>query len=225
MSLLAMKYGKIFFQFIILFLFFGGMFIGCKSRENNQLSNPFALSRQTAPPPATFSHQASYLGQTPSAYVPQLPATTYPSGNNNSIPTNTPLPTGTIPSSTIPAAPTTAVPNGNYGSINNSSGATLFQTSAVTPSQTTENDWMVAETTTSNHFTAIAATGETAFQNLESKSHSVTTVDTSGIVTTSVAEPETWAVSSSPLMTQIVDDSVPQTVSAEPNSVYAGKYQ
>ncbi|MDR2440996.1 MAG: hypothetical protein LBE12_16675 [Planctomycetaceae bacterium] len=225
LGLLVMKYSKIFFQCVILFLFFSGIFLGCKSRENNQPSNPFALSRQTAPPPATFSHQAAYLGQMPSAYVPQLPATTYPSGNNNSIPANVPLPAGTIPPSSTPVTPSTTLPNGNYGSINNSGNATLFQTSATTPSPVTENDWTVAETSMPDYFTTIAATGETAFQNLESKSHSVTTVDTSGIVTTSIAEPETWTVSSSPLMTQIVDDSVPQTVSAEPNSVYAGKYQ
>ncbi|MDR2117419.1 MAG: hypothetical protein LBP87_13670 [Planctomycetaceae bacterium] len=243
-----MKYGKNFFRFIILFLFFSGLFIGCKSHENNHPSNPFALSRQTAPPPATFSHQAAYLGQMPSAYVPQLPAATYPSGNNNSnlnsIPTNTPLPNGTTPNgtgtispSTAPAAPTTTVPNGNYGSISNSGGATLFQTSATIPttttttttsatSPTTENGWTVSETLTSDNSPAIAATGETAFQNLESKSHSVTTVNTAGIVTTSISEPETWTVSSSPQMTQIVDDSpVPQPVTAEPKSVYAGKYQ
>jgi hypothetical protein len=221
-----MKYGRTFLQFVILTLFFSGLFVGCKSRENNQLSNPFALNRQTAPPPATFSHQAAYLGQTPSTYVPQLPATTYPAGNNNTIPANVPLPSGTIPPSATPAV---TVPNGNYGSINDSgNGATLFQTSATTatiPSVTPESDWTVNETSTPNSPIAIAATGETVFQNLESKSLSAKTVDPSGVVTTSIAEPETWAVSSSQLMTQIIDDSTPQTVPAEPKSVYAGKYQ
>ncbi|MDR1140184.1 MAG: hypothetical protein LBL62_00730, partial [Planctomycetaceae bacterium] len=125
--------------------------------------------------------------------------------------------------------PTTTVPNGSYGSINNSSnGATLFQTSATTtttPPTTPENNWAVSETSTPDSPAAIAATVETAFQNLESKSHSAKTVDTSGVVTTSVAEPESWTVSSSQLMTQIVDDSTPQPVPAEPKSVYAGKYQ
>ncbi|MDR3199770.1 MAG: hypothetical protein LBU34_18035 [Planctomycetaceae bacterium] len=224
-----MKYGKIFLQFVVLSLFFNGLFAGCKTRENNQLSNPFALNRQTAPPPATFSHQASYLGQMPSAYVPQLPATTYPSGNNTPTPANVPSPAGTIPPSVTPAAPAVTAPNGSYGSINNSSGATLFQTSATVPAPTTENNWTAGETSTPDNSAVIAAviaaTGETVFQNLESKSHSVTTVDTSGIVTTGVAEPETRAVSSSPQMTQIIDDSTPQAVSTEPNSVYAGKYQ
>jgi hypothetical protein len=225
-----MKYNKIlfcFFQFIVLTLFFSGLLVGCKSNDKNQPSNPFALNRQTAPPPATFSHQAAYLGQMPSAYVPQLPATTYPAGNgnNNSIPANVPLPNGTAPAPITPNNP--AVPNGSYGSINNSVGATLFHTSATTPSNktVTENDWTTPETSVPDVPITIAATGETAFQNLESKSNSVTTVDNTGVTTISVAEPENWAVSSSPLMTQIVDDSAPKPVSAEPTSVYAGKYQ
>ncbi|MDR0336168.1 MAG: hypothetical protein LBI18_03660 [Planctomycetaceae bacterium] len=237
-----MKNGTRLFRFMILVFFFGVLFVGCKSRENNQLSNPFALHRQTAPPPATFSHQAAYLGQTPSTYVPQLPATTYPAGHDQSIPANVPLPSGTVPSSPVPAA---TAPSGSYGSINNSGGATLFPTSATLPtaaivpetipSTTTENGWTVGDTTAANTITTnatttdipadIAATGETIFQNLESKSHLAKTVDTSGVVSISVAEPETWAVSSSQLMTQIVDDSAPQSVPAESQSVYAGKYQ
>jgi hypothetical protein len=160
----------------------------------------------------------------PSAYVPQLPATTYPAGNNNSIPANVPLPNGTTPTPTIPNNP--AVPSGGYGSISNSAGATLFHTSAITPSdKTTENDWTTPENSVPDVPITIAATGETAFQNLESKSNSVTTVDNTGVTTISVAEPENRAVSSSPLMTQIVDDSAPEPVLAEPKSIYAGKYQ
>jgi hypothetical protein len=219
-----MKYGKIFFQLVVLTLFFSGLFVGCQIHEKNQPSNPFALNRQTAPPPATFSHQAAYLGQMPSAYVPQIPATTYPAGNNNSIPANVPLPNGITPAPITPN--NTAVPNNNYGSINNSVGATLFQTSATIPSdKTIENNWTPAETSVPNVPITIAATGETAFQNLESKSNSVTTVNNTGVTTISVAEPENWAVSSAPLMTQIADDSAPEPVSAEPKSVYAGKYQ
>ncbi|MDR1963935.1 MAG: hypothetical protein LBQ50_09175 [Planctomycetaceae bacterium] len=216
-----MKHGKTIFQFVVLMLFLGGLFLGCKSRTSNQPSNPFALNRQTAPPPATFSHQAAYLGQMPSAYVPQLPAATYPAGTGDSIPANRQLPAGTAP-----AVPNNTVPNGNYGSINNSGGATLFQTSATIPATVTENDWTATETTLPNNIPiAISATGETVFQNLESKSHSVTTIDNTGIIKTTVAEPETFAVSSSQLVTPIVGDSVPETAPAQPNSVYAGKYQ
>jgi hypothetical protein len=222
-----MKYGKIFFQFfqlIVLTLFFGVLLVGCKSSDKNQPSNPFALNRQTAPPPATFSHQAAYLGQMPNTYVPQIPATTYPAGNNNSTPANVPLPNGTTPTPITPDK--TTVPNNGYGSINNSAGATLFQTSATIPSdKTIENNWTTAETSVPNIPIAIAATGETAFQNLESKGNSVTTVNNTGVTTIRVAEPENWAVSSSPLMTPIVDDSAPEPVLTEPKSVYAGKYQ
>ncbi len=76
---------------------------GCKSRGGSQPSNPFALDRQTAPPPATYSAQASYLGQTPGAvYSPQTPATPAtpynptPTSTPATIPNNAPLPSGAV---------------------------------------------------------------------------------------------------------------------------------
>jgi hypothetical protein len=229
-----MKNSKTFFSVVILLLLFNSLMIGCQSSGTKQPSNPFAMNRQTAPPPATFSHQSQFLGQSPSVYLPQLPAATYPSPGTaapNSIPMNVPLPSGTTP------APTNSVtPNGSYGSIYNSGNATLFQTSATnsvpfseTPSETpsatpSENEW----TATDSSFVAaeIPTTRETVFQNLESKNNSVMTTDSNGIVRTMYAEPETFAVSSSQMVTQVTNaDSPPETVPAQPQSVYAGKYQ
>ena len=50
---------------------------GCRS-NGTKPTNPFAQSSLTVPPPATFSSQESYLGQTPGTYIPQTPATTFP---------------------------------------------------------------------------------------------------------------------------------------------------
>jgi hypothetical protein len=76
--------------------------VGCKS-GGTQPSNPFAQNLQTIPPPATFSSQDSYLGQTPGSFVPQVPASTF-------------SPSGT-------AAPTSPVSETN---ANAGEGATLF---------------------------------------------------------------------------------------------------
>ena len=66
--------------------------VGCKS-GGAKPSNPFAQNRQTVPPPATFSSQESYLGQTPGNYVPQTPAATFPSSGSvlPTQPANIPL--------------------------------------------------------------------------------------------------------------------------------------
>ena len=59
---------------------------GCKTSgaKTAKPSNPFALNQQTVPPPATFSSQESYLGQTPGSYVPQTPAMPFPSSTTQS---------------------------------------------------------------------------------------------------------------------------------------------
>ena len=55
---------------------------GCNCfNDQAKPTNPFAQNVQTVPPLATFSSQDSYLGQTPGTFVPQTPATTFPSGS------------------------------------------------------------------------------------------------------------------------------------------------
>jgi hypothetical protein len=225
---IIMKYGKMFFrvavQITILAVILSSLTVGCKNRGNGQPSNPFAMNRQTAPPPATFSHQTQYLGQTPNGYVPQLPVTPYPSGTGttlpNTIPTSIPLMDGQgTPGATTPNT------NSSYGSI----GATLFQTSAVNSAPNvpvaSENDWTADDHAATS--AEIPATRETVFQNLESKSGSISVTDPNGVVKT-IAEPETFAISSSQMVTQVIGDSPespPEAASAQPQSAYAGKYQ
>ena len=56
---------------------------GCHCLDNSSPSNPFASSARTVPPPATFSVQESYLGQTPGSFIPQTPATTFPAASSS----------------------------------------------------------------------------------------------------------------------------------------------
>ena len=72
----------------VLFLFVV-LSAGCRNGSAKP-SNPFA--QKTVPPPATFSSQESYLGQTPGSYVPQTPAATFPSSPTQPVmPSNIPL--------------------------------------------------------------------------------------------------------------------------------------
>ena len=67
-------------KFSVLFVSFVFIASGCNSQSGREKPiNPFAQNRQTVPPPATFSSQDSYLGQMPGTYVPQTPATIFPS--------------------------------------------------------------------------------------------------------------------------------------------------
>ncbi|MDR0326996.1 MAG: hypothetical protein LBI05_01730 [Planctomycetaceae bacterium] len=72
---------------VVLVLFSLTVFsVGCQTR-NATPTNPFAQNLKTVPPPGTFSSQESYLGQTPGTFVPQTPATTYPSsGTSATVP-------------------------------------------------------------------------------------------------------------------------------------------
>ena len=58
---------------------FAVLMLGCNCQSGGaKPSNPFAANLKTVPPPATFSSQESYLGQTPGTFIPQAPATTFP---------------------------------------------------------------------------------------------------------------------------------------------------
>jgi hypothetical protein len=108
--------------------------IGCRS-NNAKPSNPFAQNLKTVPPPATFSSQESYLGQTPGTFIPQTPATTFPpSGSGTSI---------------QPAVTPAAVPVSD--ATNSSEKATVFAASK-------ESDWTpVVATTSQTAFQAMDA--------------------------------------------------------------------
>jgi len=136
--LTAMKFRKLLTPLI---LFSAVAFLaGCQS-GGTQPSNPFAQN-QTIPPPATFSSQELFLGQTPGSFVPQPPATTFP-------------PSGSIPS----PQPTTTPPANIPFSDNNHAGegATLFAAGRETAGDT---GWTPV---------TVATTSQTAFQAMDAK--------------------------------------------------------
>ena len=127
--------------FALLVLFSFVIFLtGCKS-GGTQPSNPF-VQNLTVPPPATFSSQESYLGQTPGVFVPQPQASTFPPSESISP---------TQPATTTPPAdmPFSNVTNNNVGD-----GATLFAATGA------ETSWTPVE---------VATTSRTAFQAMDAK--------------------------------------------------------
>jgi len=158
--------------------------VGCKSNSAKP-SNPFAQNLKTVPPPATFSSQESYLGQTPAPYIPQTPATTFPpSGTITS-----PQPAGTSPA-TVPVPVTS----------NSNERATVF-------AATTESDWTPV----------VATTSKTAFQAMEAKIDSATSVGGIPI------EAESLIVGTSYAVTTIADESQSESPLPEPGLLlYSG---
>jgi len=114
---------------------------GCKGGSGSQPSNPFAQNL-AVPPPATFSSQESFLGQTPGSFVPQTPASIF-------------SPSGAV----SPTQPTTPAPaNIPFSDAANNSeseqGATLFTATEK------ETGWLPID---------MASTNQTAFQALDAK--------------------------------------------------------
>lgn len=221
--------------FLIVFLASGCLYSsGCKSRGSSQPANPFAIDRQTAPPPATFSHQTSYLGQSPTTiYAPQGPASTYtPSAAPSPIPANAPLPSGATP---LPAThPQPVTPLGGVGSLGNPGGASLFQATPVGTTDLSRADsqgWVPSENTGTSMEIAVSETGETAALNMQTQIRSTTTTLPNGAIQASYQDPELLAVSSGQIITRVEGESEPATlpapspVSAEPKTLYAGQYQ
>lgn len=124
-TIVGIPFAKMMFpKFSVLFILFSFavVSVGCQS-NGTKPSNPFAQNSQTVPPPATFSSQGAYLGQTPGAYIPQTPATTFP-------------------------APAPASPP--QSAITHSSTVTGTEKAALFSAATKESDWTpVAMTTTS----------------------------------------------------------------------------
>jgi len=115
---------------------------GCSGQGNHaQPSNPFAQNLKTVPPPATFSSQESYLGQTPGSFIPQTPATTFSSHSPGSA------------SSAQPGVPPSDAALSGSGTAGGEK-ATVFTSSEQ------ETAWAPA---------AVAATSQTAFQAVQAK--------------------------------------------------------
>jgi len=133
-----------FHKFSVLFVIVstGLIATGCNCFNNSpKPTNPFAQNQQTVPPPGTFSSQEAFLGQTPGSYVPQTPATTFPSQA-------TPSPASVVPSNVT--APNTVSDIGDKVTDK----ATVFS-----PPET-QTGWTTVE---------VATTNQTAFQAMEAK--------------------------------------------------------
>ena len=119
---------------------------GCKN-GSTQPTNPFAQNL-TIPPPATFSSQESYLGQTPGSFVPQPPASTFPQP-------------GAI-SPTQPAVSPTDIPSSDSTHNNVGEGATLFTAASR------ETGWSPVE---------VVTTSQTAFQVMDARTSTVSSAN------------------------------------------------
>ena len=182
---------------ILLVLFSSVIFtVGCNCNSGGaKPSNPFAKNLQTVPPPATFSSQESYLGQTPGTFVPQTPATTFP-------------PSGSI-SPTQPAVMPSNIPLSDATNSNITNQGAMVFTAAEK-----ESEWSPVE---------VASTSQTAFQVMDTKVNSVSSNE-NGILKTTTGIPESVIVSTSHVVTTITDESQPSAVLTEPQLLYSGKY-
>ena len=129
---------------------------GCQNCAS-QMSNPFAQSAKTVPPPATFFSQESYLGQTPGNYIPQTPAVVFPSSDS------------LAPTQPIPAPPATPL---SEATNNTGDGATLFAASEFATSENT-TDWTPIDVATTSH---------TAFQAMEAKANAAVSTNFESLV-------------------------------------------
>jgi len=127
---------------------------GCQNGTSKP-SNPFAYNLQTVAPPATFSSQNLYLGQTPGNYIPQTPASTFPSSG-----TYTPAQPAMTPSNISQTGT-----QGNAGST-----ATLFDATEK------ESGWSPVD---------VASTSQTAFQAMEAKANTSLSIESGMVKTVS----------------------------------------
>ncbi|MCL2743728.1 MAG: hypothetical protein FWE67_07750 [Planctomycetaceae bacterium] len=205
------------------------IFTGCRLAGNSQPSNPFA-SIQTAPPPATFSAQGAYLGQTPSAYMPSTIPTTVPATGigEQFSPVNTP---------TNPAQPYFVPADAGYGSLNPSQGTLLFQdsnqnvnqTPTATQTTTPTTGWSAApaatEPATAAQSIPITAgyANQTAAQGMEGIAGQ--SIQAGGNITgVSYIDPNAVVASSAQITTVIEDSKNTAPATAEPKTMYANQH-
>ncbi len=218
-------------------------FAGCKSSGGSGISHPFAMDRQTVPPPATFSYQAAYLGQTPDTYNPQQPATPFPSAQSSTLspsalpsaqpgtvtPASSPalesIPAGVPLPSSSPLQP--ANPSGatTYGSLNTpvaqtASSATPvaaeWQSPSAVPHSAHASVYSPTPAMISEKPVDATATPQTMTQYMDSKVGTVAMPTPSGTGQAVTAAPETQVVSSSQAMTRI-SEATPSAVPQAPS--------
>ncbi len=149
--------------------------------------------RQTIAPPATNS----YLSQPGVPTNPGGPANPgAPTNPPPFIPSNAPMPSGSIGGT------------GVSGGSSNPNGAVTFQTAGVAPpvaalASTAPVSPGLGWSTVADQELTARPTGQTAFQNLEARSHSITRTTDEGRTITVAADPNAPTVSSSQIITQI----------------------
>lgn len=114
---------------------------------------------------------------------------------------------GQEPASIPPSAPQSGGTAGGasiFGGSLNPSGAVTFQTAEAAPPVASlvaappAGDWISVD-----HELAAGSTGQTAFQNLEARSQSITQVGADGRTVTTAVDPNAPRVSSSQIITQV----------------------
>ena len=176
-----MMFHKLSIEFaLFLALVFAVAGCNCQNGGTTPL-NPFAQNRQTIPPPATFSSQDSYLGQTPGTFIPQTPATTFPS------------------SAPVSAAESTAP------TVSDGERATLYSAAE------TDSVWSAVET---------ASTSNTAFQAMEAKVGSGSTLGNGNLADSS----ESLVVGTNSFVTTVSDGTQPAAAQPEQQLLYSGGY-
>ncbi|MDR0521439.1 MAG: hypothetical protein LBH00_06260 [Planctomycetaceae bacterium] len=189
-------------QQTVFFLLLGiGLLAGCQTSGSRPV-NPFAVSqnRNTVPPPATFSSQEFYLGQTPGGdTVPAVPAATFQPSS--------PAAPAALPGTTVPPP---AAPSSPLGSSVEQKAELFTAEKKETPK---EPQWVAVN---------VPATSQTAFQTLEAKSRS-DSYDENGVQKTAVGNSPSLVVGTSHAITTITDET-PAPALAEPKSVYSGEY-
>ena len=180
----AMKFHKL-SALLVLFSSFAFL-LGCKSGVT-QPSNPFVQNLQTVPPPATFSSQESYLGQTPGSFVPQPPASTF-------------QPSGLAPPTQLTEPPPASIPLPDAANNGTGEGATLFATAGKETAG--DSGWVPV---------SVPTTSRTAFQAMDAK---VNPASSASVVQANASE--SLIVGTSHVVTTIVDEaatlSEPQTL-------------
>ena len=189
----------IFHQFSVSLVLFSFVVLaaGCNNQGNRaKPTNPFAQNLKTVPPPATFSSQESYLGQTPGTFVPQTPATTFPP--NSTEPASSPQPE-TPPANLFPS----------NVSVDNSAGSS--ERAAVFTPSAQETAWTPAD---------VATTNRTAFQAIAAKADSTSSPGSA----TPAGASDTLVVGTSYAVTTIADESQPIPALSTPQPLYSGQF-
>ena len=118
---------------------------------------------------------------------------------------------GTIP---VQDVLTTGLQENTTGSANNSTGAVTFQTATVAPPVTSLATIPTASTAIERELSA-QPTSQTAFQNLEARSHSKTRTTEEGRTVTMPADPNAPSISASQIITHVTAE---KTTEQTPNS-------